>query len=398
MKYIVLLSDGMAGEPLKELQEKTTLEAADTPNMDRLSREALVGLAYMAPPDMAPGSDTANLAVMGYDPRKYYTGRSPLEALSVGAVMEESDVSLRMNLVTLSETEPYEEKKIIDHSAGEITTEEANVLLEAVKEGLACVGYEFYAGTSYRHLVVMKEAEVIELVPPHDILGQKIGEYLPQDAILREMMKKSNELLEKHPINQKRKEKGERPANSIWFWGAGKKPAFSNFHEKTGKRGIMISAVDLLKGIAIGAGMSVAKVKGITGGLHTNYEGKARAALHGLLMDDYDFAYIHVEAPDEMGHQGLIKEKIEAIEQVDKRVLGTLLEGLDKEKVDYRIMVLPDHLTPIEKRTHTSDPVPFLLYDSMSKREGVEAFNEKEAKGTGILLTEGYRLIQTLLK
>ena len=329
MKYVVVLSDGMAGRPLAELGGRTTMEAADTPMMDELSRGAEVGMASMVPEGMAPGSDTANLAVMGYDPKIYYTGRSPLEALSIGVEMEEADVSFRCNLVTLSEEDcAYGDRTILDHSSDEITTEDAAVLIEALKEGLVREGYTFYVGTSYRHLLVQKEGKVTELTPPHDILEKRIGSYLPEDHILRGMMEKSHEILKNHPLNEERKARGLKPANSAWFWGAGKKPALVSFKEQRGKRGVMISAVDLLKGIAVGAGMDRIVVEGANGGLHTNYEGKGRAAVDALVKGGYDFAYIHVEAPDEMGHQGSVEDKITAIENIDGKVVRTVVEGL----------------------------------------------------------------------
>ena len=271
------------------------------------------------------------------------------------------------------------------------------MLLEAVKEGLKRDGYEFYVGTSYRHLLVWANGKVVELTPPHDILTKKIGNYLPKDEVLREMMKKSYDILVNHPINVERKAKGLNPANSAWFWGAGTKPALESFEEKTGKRGVMISAVDLLKGIAVGTGMTNIDVEGANGGLHTNYEGKARAAIKALLEDGYDFAYIHVEAPDEMGHQGLIAEKIEAIEKLDRYVVQVLVEEFEKAGVDYRMLVLPDHPTPIRVRTHTSDPVPYLLYDSTKSEEGKDAYHEKAAAETGIVEKDGYLLRDKLL-
>lgn len=326
MKYLVILSDGMAGKPLDSLGKKTTLEAAYVPEMDRLAAVSEVGMASMVPEGMAPGSDTANLAVMGYDPKVYYTGRSPLEALSIGVDMKKTDVSYRCNLVTLSEEDcAYEDRQIIDHSSDEISTEEAAVLIEALKEGLGRKGYLFYAGTSYRHLLVQENGTETELVPPHDILTRRIGEYLPGDPILRDMMRESYGILKNHPVNEERRKKGLHPANSAWFWGAGKKPALDSFEERTGKRGIMISAVDLLKGIAVGAGMDCASVKGANGGLHTNYRGKAQAAVQALAYDGYDFAYIHIEAPDEMGHQGNAADKIAAIENIDEKVLKTVI-------------------------------------------------------------------------
>lgn len=399
MKYVVVLSDGMAGRPLKELDGKTTLEAADTPVMDALAKTSELGMTSMVPEGMAPGSDTANLAVMGYDPRIYYTGRSPLEALSIGVDMEDTDVSFRCNLVTLSEEDcSYEERTILDHSSDEISTEDAAVLLEELKEGLKREGYEFYVGTSYRHLLIWKRGEVTELTPPHDILTRKIGDYLPQDEVLREMMKKSYEILVDHPLNIKRREAGLHAANSAWFWGAGRKPSLTSFEKAHGKKGVMISAVDLLKGIAVGTGLERIMVEGANGGLHTNYEGKAKAAVKALAEEGYDFAYVHVEAPDEMGHQGIIKDKITAIENIDQKVLGVIIEGLREAKEDFRILLLPDHPTPIEMRTHTGEAVPYLLYDSTSPKEGKEAYNEKTAGETENNWSDGYQLLGHLLQ
>ena len=399
MKYIIVLSDGMAGRPLEELSGKTTLEAADTPNFDRLAEKAEIGLASMVPEGMAPGSDTANLSVMGYDPKIYYTGRSPLEALSIGVDMAADDVSFRCNLVTLTEDGgAYEDQKIIDHSSSEISTEDSTVLLEALKEGLKREGYEFYAGTSYRHLLIWKHGEVLELTAPHDILTKTVGEYLPKDPVLLDMMKKSYEILKDHPINAERKKQGLNPANSAWFWGAGTRPALASFEEKTGKKGVMISAVDLLKGIAVGADMDRIIVEGANGGLHTNYEGKADAAIHALLEDGYDFAYVHVEAPDEMGHMGSMTDKITAIENVDSRVVARITEAMDQSGEDYRLMILPDHPTPICVRTHTSEPIPYLIYDSRKAIDGIHTYNEKEAAKSTRIWKDGYRLIDHLLE
>lgn len=399
MKYIIVLSDGMAGRPLEELGGKTTLEAADTPNFDCLAEKAEIGLASMVPEGMAPGSDTANLSVMGYDPKIYYTGRSPLEALSIGVDMAADDVSFRCNLVTLTEDGgAYEDQKIIDHSSGEIGTEDSTVLLEALKEGLKREGYEFYAGTSYRHLLIWKHGKVLELTAPHDILTKTVGEYLPKDSVLLDMMKKSYEILKDHPINVERKKQGLNPANSAWFWGAGTRPALASFEEKTGKKGVMISAVDLLKGIAVGADMDRIIVEGANGGLHTNYEGKADAAIHALLEDGYDFAYVHVEAPDEMGHMGSMTDKITAIENVDGRVVARITEAMDRSGEDYRLMILPDHPTPICVRTHTSEPVPYMIYDSRKAIDGIHTYNEKEAAKSTCIWKDGYRLIDHLLE
>lgn len=399
MKYIVVLSDGMAGRPLEELGGRTTLEAAYVPEMDRLAPMSEVGLVSMVPEGMAPGSDTANLAVMGYDPKIYYTGRSPLEALSIGVDMKASDVSFRCNLVTLSEEDcAYEERTILDHSSDEIPTEEAAILVEALKEGLKESGYSFYVGTSYRHLLIQQRGTVSELTPPHDILTKKIGAYLPKDAVLLGMMKKSYDILENHPVNIRRRKKGLRPANSAWFWGAGKKPALDSFEKRTGRKGVMISAVDLLKGIAAGTGMDAITVEGANGGLHTNYRGKAKAAVRALAYEGYDFAYIHVEAPDEMGHQGSTEKKIQAIEYLDERVIRIVREALDQAKEPYRLLVLPDHPTPIRVRTHTSDPVPYLLYDSEKELRRIGAYNEREAKESGIVVEHGYELIEKLFE
>ena len=398
MKYIVILCDGMADEPLEELDGRTPLEAARTVNMDRLAADSEIGMVRTVPEGMAPGSDTANLSVIGYDPRKYYSGRSPLEALSIGAEMGENDVSFRCNLVTLSEEEDrYEDRVILDHSSGEIPTEEAAALVEALREGLGREGYTFYVGTSYRHLLIQKDGKVTDLTPPHDILTKRIGEYLPEDPVLREMMVRSYEILKDHPVNVKRRAEGKNPANSAWFWGAGTRPALPSFEEKTGVKGAMISAVDLLKGIAAGSGMHNIIVEGANGGLHTNYAGKARAAVKALTEDGYDFVYVHIEAPDEMGHQGSAEDKIKAIEYIDDQVIGPVADALRGAGVDFRMLILPDHPTPVRVRTHTSDPVPYLLYDSTKAQEGCSVYSEKTGRESGKMLEEGYRLIDHLI-
>ncbi|MEE1341378.1 MAG: cofactor-independent phosphoglycerate mutase [Lachnospiraceae bacterium] len=396
MKYVVVLGDGMADYPIDELNGKTPLEAAKTPTLDALSKVSEVGLVHTIPEGMAPGSDTANLSVIGYDPKIYYTGRSPLEALSIGVDMETTDISFRCNIVTLSEEEPYEEKTIIDHSAGEITTEEAKELVEAVAKELGNELYQFYVGTSYRHLTIWKNGTVIDLVPPHDILGKTIKEYLPKDEVLNQMMKKSYDILSNHPVNLKRKEQGLNPANSIWFWGAGTRPALTSFEEKNHKKAAMISAVDLLKGIAVGANMTNITVEGANGGLHTNYKGKAKAAVKALEEDGFDFVYIHVEAPDEMGHQGSIERKIQAIENLDEKVIKIVKEELEKRGEDFRMLVLPDHPTPIAIRTHCSDPVPYLLYDSTDEKENTFAYSEKGGKESGNYIEQGHTIIDYL--
>ena len=397
MKYVVVLGDGMADENIEALGNKTVLEYANTPCLDRLSKLSEMGMVHTIPDGMNPGSDTANLSVLGYDPKKYYSGRSPLEALSIGVPMADSDVALRCNIVTISDDDvPFEEKTIIDHSADEISTEDCAVLLNAVKEQLESEIYHFYVGTSYRHCLIWNNGQVVDLTPPHDVLTQTIGQYLPADEVLREMMKKSYEILKDHPMNLERKKKGLNPANCCWFWGAGTKPMLSSFEEKTGKKGMMISAVDLLKGIAVGAGMGVASVEGANGGLHTNYEGKTDAAIKALLEDGYDFAYIHVEAPDEMGHQGSYERKVQAVENLDERVIKRLTDSLDSQNVDYRMLVLPDHPTPVRVRTHTADNVPYLLFDSTDQKNETWNYNEKDAAASGVLVEAGHTLIDHL--
>ena len=398
MKYVIVLGDGMADEPIETLGDKTPLEYAKTPTMDLLAEKSEIGLAHTIPEGMKPGSDTANLSVLGYDPKRYYTGRSPLEALSIGVDMKADDIALRTNLVTLSEEDvPYAERTILDHSSGEISTEDAAILLDAVRAELEKDGYHFYVGTSYRHLLIWEKGSVVELTPPHDVLGQGIAPYLPSDPMLREMQEKSFEILSKHPLNLERKKRGLNPANSCWFWGAGTRPILTSFEEKNHKKGAMISAVDLLKGIAVGAGMKNIEVEGANGQLHTNYEGKAAAAAEVLLKDGYDFVYVHVEAPDEMGHQGSVERKVQAIEFLDQRLIAHLKEALDASGEDYRMLILPDHPTPICVRTHTSDPIPYLLYDSRKAFEGgTGVYNEKAAREGGIDVAHGYELIDKL--
>ena len=397
MKYVLILGDGMADRPIPELSGKTPLEYAKTPMLDDLAKKSEVGLVHTIPEGMSPGSDTANMSVCGYDPKIYYTGRSPLEALSIGVDMKDTDVAIRTNVVTLSDDDlPYEEKTIIDHSSSEIDTEDAAVLIEAVQKELGNEMFQYYVGTSYRHLLIWDKGSVVELTPPHDILGKTIGEYLPKESLLLEMQKKSYEILNNHPINVARAAAGLNKANSIWFWGAGTKPILTSFEEKTGKKGAMISAVDLLKGIAVGAGMDNKIVEGANGQLHTNYEGKAQAAVDALTKEGYDFAYIHVEAPDEMGHQGSVERKVQAIEYLDERIIRYVKEAMDASGEDYRMLVLPDHPTPIEVRTHTSEPVPYLLYDSTQKQDNDWQYSEKCAADGGIFHPQGHKLIDYL--
>lgn len=399
MKYVIVLGDGMADYPIESLDGKTPLAYANTPAMDEMAATSEIGLARMVPEGMKPGSDTANLGVIGYNPKIYYSGRSPLEALSIGVDMKDTDIAIRCNLVTLTEEEDnYADRKIIDHSSSEISTEDAAILLDAVRAELETDICKFYVGTSYRHLFIWDKGTVEEFTPPHDIPGRVIGEYLPANEMFRTIMEKSYDILSKHPLNIERKKQGLNPANSCWFWGAGTKPALSSFEEKTGKKGVMISAVDLLKGIAVGAGMDNIIVEGANGGLHTNYEGKAMAAVNALCNDGYDFAYIHVEAPDEMGHQGSVERKIQAIEYLDERIIKIVKEEMEKRGEEVRILVLPDHPTPIVTRTHSGDPVPYMLYDSTTPFEGAGLYNEEKAQMSGIYYEDGYTLIDHLLE
>ncbi|MCI6433182.1 MAG: cofactor-independent phosphoglycerate mutase [Clostridiales bacterium] len=397
MKYIVVLGDGMADEPIPELGGKTPMEAARTPVMDELASKGSLGTVQNVPAGMAPGSDVANLSVLGYNPAENYSGRSPLEALSVGVAMEESDVIFRSNIVTLTDEEPYEEKTILDHSSGEISTADADVLMDAIREKFNSDTFRFYTGTSYRHILVWKNGRVAKLEPPHDHLGSVIGPYLPQEEVLRNMMKESFPVLNDHPVNRARAAAGKNKANSLWFWGAGTKPKVQNFREKTGLKGAMISAVDLLKGIAVGAGMKVCQVEGATGSIDTNYEGKAQAAIDALLRDGYDFAYIHVEAPDEMGHQGKVHEKVKSIEYLDSRLIALVKKAMEDAGEDYRMLILPDHPTPIRIRTHTGDPVPYLIYDSTRQQKKQARFTEETARAAGNFEPNGYRLIERLI-
>ncbi|MBU3812407.1 MAG: cofactor-independent phosphoglycerate mutase [Candidatus Niameybacter stercoravium] len=404
MKYVVVLADGMADERLADLGYKSPLEYAHTPYMDVLMPYSEVGLVNTIPEGCAKGSDTANLAVLGYDPRKYYFGRSPLEALSMGVTLKESDVTFRTNLVTLSEEASYEEKKILDHSSDEITTEEASILIKAVQEAFGDQVKSFYPGISYRHLLVWEEGSTkVKLTPPHDILEQEIGHYKPQgdhSNEIWEMMKASYDLLNHHPVNEKRRARGLKPANSIWIWGEGSKPHLPEFNKKYGVQGAVISAVDLIKGIGIGAGMHSINVEGATGNMHTNYKGKADAAIKALLEEDYDFIYIHLEGPDECGHRGEMDNKILAIEQIDNKIIGPITQALENAGEDYKLLVLPDHPTPVRLRTHTGDPVPYMIYDSTCRKieNDKKLYNETYAKEKGNFIGKGYELMEHFLK
>ncbi len=400
MKYVVLLYDGMADYPVPALGGKTPMMAAEKPNLDYLAQRAEVGLVRTVAPGLKPGSDVANMSVMGFDPAEYYTGRSPLEAASIGIDMKPTDVSLRCNLVTLSEdSKPYEEKTIEDYCADDISTEEAAELIKAVDSALGNSTFRFYAGVSYRHCLIWSNGttDLGSLTPPHDITGKVITDHLPAHknaAALLDMMKKSYDILKDHPVNLARKANGRRPANSIWLWGEGTRPSFPPFEELFGIKGGVVSAVDLIKGIGGCAKMEVACVEGATGYLDTNFEGKARAALD--LLERNDLAYVHFEAPDECGHRNEPENKVRSIELIDERVLPILFEGLKKYD-DYKIMVLPDHPTPIVTRTHASDPVPYLIYHKNGETEGVATINEETAEETGRFIDFGPSLMPHFL-
>lgn len=397
MKYIVVLGDGMADEPIPALGGRTPLDAAVTPVLDELAGKGTLGTVQNVPAGMAPGSDVANLSVLGYDPAANYSGRSPLEALSVGVQMEEDDVIFRSNIVTLTEPEPYAQKTILDHSSGEISTADADILMDAIRAEFNNDTFRFYTGTSYRHILVWKHGRVSALEPPHDHLGKVIGDYLPQEKVLRDMMERSFDILNNHPLNLARAAAGKHKANSLWFWGAGTRPKVQNFKEKTGLTGAMISAVDLLKGIAVGAGMKVYNVPGATGSIDTNWEGKAQAAIDALLKDGCDYAYIHVEAPDEMGHQGRVEDKVKSIEYLDSRLIARVKQAMEAAGEDYRMLILPDHPTPLRIRTHTSNPVPYLLYDSTHEQKKRERFTEESARNADNFEPNGYKLLERFL-
>ncbi len=392
MKYVVVLYDGMADYPVPVLDGKTPMMVAKKPNLDYLAQRAEVGLVRTVAEGLKPGSDVANMSVMGFDPMKYYTGRSPLEAASIGIDMKKTDVSLRCNLVTLSEDDkPYEEKTIEDYCADDISTEEAEEIIKTIEEELGNEVFKFYPGVSYRHCLIWDNGttDLGKMTPPHDITGKVITDYLAASENakpLLEMMKKSYDILKDHPVNIARKAKGKRPANSIWLWGEGTRPAFSSFEEVTGIKGGVVSAVDLIKGIGGCAEMEVAEVEGATGYIDTNFEGKAEAGLDILKRND--LVYIHFEATDECGHRNEPENKVRAIEMIDERVLPILFEGL-KVYDDYKIMVLPDHPTPIVTRTHASDPVPYLIYHKNKEVEGVETINEETAANTGNFIDFG---------
>ena len=401
MKYVVVLYDGMADYPVPALGGKTPMMVAEKPNFDRMAKHGTVGLVRTVALGLTPGSDVANLSVMGYDPCLYYTGRSPLEAVSMGIKLSDTDVALRCNLVTLSDEEDYSEKTMVDYCAGDISSEEAAEIIKTVEEKLGNDIFAFYSGVSYRHCLVWHggKTEIGKLTPPHDISGRKIGGYLnknPDAAGLLELMEKSCEILKDHPVNLKRISEGKRPANAIWLWGQGSRPSLPSFEKLYGVKGSVISAVDLLKGIGICAGMNTPDVEGATGYIDTNFEGKAQKAVEEL-ENGSDFVYIHIEAPDECGHRNEPENKVKAIELIDSRVLPIVLEALEKYD-DYKVMILPDHPTPIVTGTHASDPVPFMIYHKKDEKDsGVDSINEETASKTGLFIEEGPSLMGRFL-
>ncbi len=402
MKYIVVLGDGMADYAVNEFGGQTILDVANKPNMDYMASHGELGMVKTVADGMKPGSDVANLSVMGYDTAKCYSGRSPLEAASIGVTLKDTDVTFRTNLVTLSDEENYEDKTMLDYSAGEISTEEARELMKTINEELHDDIVTYYAGVSYRHLLVWDKGSTnVKLTPPHDISDRKITDHLPSgdgaDKLL-EMMKKSVEILKDHPVNKKRIAEGKRPATSIWPWGEGTKPMLEKFSDKFGVKAGVISAVDLIKGIAILADMKSIDVEGANGNYDTNYKGKADAAFDLLTKDGADFVYLHLEGPDECGHRGEADNKKYAVEMIDEKVIGYLREKLENAGIDYKMLVLPDHPTPISLKTHVSDPVPYLIFDSTKVTESNNSYCEKSAEKTGIYIEKGYELMAHFLK
>lgn len=400
LKYIVMLGDGMADYPVPELGNRTPLDAAEKPNMDFLAQHGSVGMVRTVPEGMAPGSDTANLSVMGYDPKVYYSGRSPLEAVSMGIPLADDDVAFRCNLVTLSDEEAYEDTTMVDYCSNEISTEESTVLIEYLNQHFQSETLHLYPGISYRHCLVLKHAQTGSIcTPPHDISLKPVKEYLPSGRygdLLLDLMKQSRELLRNHPVNLARIARGKRPATSCWFWGEGTKPNLTPFAKKYGVKGGVISAVDLIKGIAICAGLKSVDVEGANGNVDTNYAGKADAALD-LLKNGCDMVYIHVEAPDECGHRYEINNKVTAIERIDQDILGRILPVLRDSGEPFSVLLMPDHPTPLAIRTHTGEPVPFVLYQSDREQTGAERYTEALAASTGIFVPEGHWMMHKLI-
>ena len=400
MKYIVFLGDGMADYKVDELGGKTPLDVANKPNIDEIASKSVAGIVTTVPEGLKPGSDVANLSAMGYNPLKYYTGRSPLEAVSVGVPLNDEDITFRVNLVTLSDEENYEDKTMIDYSSDEITTPEAHELIKAIAEKLDNEEYQFFPGFSYRHILVRRNGKLTyELTPPHDISGRKITEYLPKGEnadIILDFMKKSVEILKDHPVNKDRIQRGLRPATSAWVWGEGSKAVLPAFKELHGLKGGVVSAVDLIKGIAISAGLESVDVEGATGNIHTNFDGKAQASIE--LLKNNDFLYIHLEAPDECGHRGELENKIKSIELIDQKIVKPVMDYIKSTGEDYKVLIMPDHPTPIALKTHVMDAVPFVMYDSRKETEGVEKYNEDNCKATGLHILDGYKLMEKFIK
>ena len=401
MKYVVFLGDGMADTPVKELGNKTPLEVAKKPNIDFLASKGVTGMIKTVPDGMKPGSDVANLGAMGFNPEECYTGRSPLEAVSVGIKLEDTDITFRVNLVNLSDEETYEDKTMIDYSSDEITTEEARILITDLAKELDTDIHKFYPGFSYRHILVWANGNLdFELTPPHDITNKKIKDYLPKgkdSSILLDFMKRSHEFLKNHPVNLARVERGLRPANSIWPWGEGKKAILPDFHELRGLKGAVVSAVDLLKGIGMSAGMTCPEIEGATGNIHTNFDGKKDAAIK--LFEDHDFVYIHVEAPDECGHRGEIENKVKSIEIIDEKIVGPVLKYLDLTGENYKALVLPDHPTPLNIMTHVAEPVPFIMYEKNAEKDNeISVYTEENCKKSGVFYEFGYKLMDDFIK
>ncbi len=402
MKYIVILGDGMADYAVSEFDGKTVLDVANKPNIDYMSMHGELGMVKTVADGMKPGSDVANLSVMGYNTADCYTGRSPLEAASIGVVLKDSDVTFRTNLVTLSDDAEYENKTMLDYSAGEISTEEAAQLIDAVEKELHTDFMHFYSGVSYRHLLVWDGGSLkVRLTPPHDISDKKITDYLPEgengDKLL-ELMKKSEQILKNHPVNLKRIAEGKNPANSIWVWGEGSKPKLDNFYYKYNLKASVISAVDLIKGIAKCAEMKSIDVEGATGNWDTNFDGKAQAAFDTLTKDGADLVYVHMEAPDECGHQGNAKKKKLSVELIDEKVVGFLRKKLSDEGIHYKMLILPDHPTPISLKTHVSDPVPYIIYDSEKDTGSGLVYNESNGEKTGVYIDKGYELMKHFIE
>jgi len=402
MKYLIVIPDGMADEPLAELDGLTPMQKAHKPMMDALAADALVGTVSNVPQGMVPESDTTNLAILSYDPEIYSKGRSPLEAVSMGIEMKPDKTAYRCNVVTLSDNgEDYDDKIMLDHSADEITTAEADELIRAIQAHFGNESIRFYTGISYRHCMIVKNGnDHYPFARPHDILGKRIGDYLPDTqnggADFYRMMRESFGILNHHPVNEARRARGLKPANSIWFWSPGKKPQLPSFSEKWGVRGTVISAVDLIKGIGLCAGMRSVDVEGATGNVHTNYRGKAMAAIDAFRGGD-DLVYVHIEAPDECGHRAETENKVLSIEKIDAEILAPVVKYLKETGEPFHVMVLPDHPTPVRLRTHTIDPVPFFIYSSDRKCNGVTAFDEKSAALKNNYLAKGHHLMGLFL-